>query len=330
LLPLAASAYTVVLRNGRSLDIPANFSVTRAGITYEYASGLYVTIQMTSIDIAATERANNEPQGSLLRRAGSRTSAAGSSISSPGKGTTTGARRTLTDKELEATRRRREASEALYERRRVELGLPSIEETRRRREEEMERLRELAAETEIAQAQSEIYWRARAEELRTAIAVNDAEINYLRSQLRSTTAYYPTVSFTTITPFPVVSPVTGGFRRPIFPPVQGGAAFPSRRFNTRGPLSGSIGFGGGSTRGRIFLNPGGGYTGFPRRRAFGTSGIAVLPVYAPYGYNYSYDQSMLIARLQELEAERAGLQARWNMLEEEARRAGAPPGWLRP
>jgi hypothetical protein len=52
---------------------------------------------------------------------------------------------------------------------------------------------------------------------------------------------------------------------------------------------------------------------------------------APYpGYDYSGERVNLINRLHELESARAGLQTRWRILEEEARRAGAPPGWLRP
>ncbi|HKS30409.1 MAG TPA: hypothetical protein VJS44_21465 [Pyrinomonadaceae bacterium] len=303
LLPVAASAYTIILLTGRSVEIPAGFSVTRAGITYEHSPGLYVTIQMSTIDVAATERANNEPPGSLLRRAGERTGAQGAAAS-PANGK--GARRTLTDKELEPLRRRREASEAVYERRRVELGLPSAEEMRRQREEETRRINEMAAESEAEKAQSESYWRARAQELRTAMAVNDSEINYLRSRL-SEVSSYPTVAFTTIAPFPFVARVPGRPRR------------------------GSIGFGGGSTRGRISFNPRGSYTGY-RRPTYVRQGIGVLPlpVYAPYGYDQSYEQSVIAARLRELESERAGLQARWRLLEDEARRAGAPPGWLRP
>lgn len=328
LLPLAASAYTVILRNGRSVEIPAAFSVTRAGITYEYAPGLYVTIQMNSIDIAATERANKEPQGSLLSRAGAKPTSA-ASVSSPASGITT--KRTLTDKELEAARRRREASEAIYEQRRQELGLPSLEETRRQREEETRRLNEMAAQREREETESESYWRLRASELRTAIAINDAEINYVRSRLREASGYYPTVSFTTITPFPFVARVPNRFNRPGFPYAPGGVRGAPGGIARREPPAGGIGFGGGSTRGRIFFNPRGSYRGYGRR-GFGAQGVAVLPlpVYAPYGYDYSYEQSMLTMRLHELEAERAGLQARWRLLEEEARRAGAPPGWLRP
>lgn len=316
LLPAAASAYTVVLRNGRSVQIPASFSVTSAGITYEHSPGLYVTIQMTSIDISATERANNEPQGSLLNRAATAKPSAAPVSSPPAAGSQP--TRTLTDRELEDVRMRREASEATYERRRAELGLPSVEESRRQREEETRRLNEMAAEREREEIESESYWRERASELRTAIASNDAEINYVRSELSEMSDNYPTVAFTAIAPFPFVARVPGGFNRPGFPNAP-----------RRGPRTGGIGFGGGSTRGRVFFNPRGPGHG---RRGFGRRGVAVLPlpIYAPNGYDYSYEQSALRMRLRELEAERASLQARWRLLEEEARRTGAPPGWLRP
>jgi hypothetical protein len=247
--------------------------------------------------------------------------------------TTQGARRTLTDRELEAARQRREASEAAYERRRIELGLPSLEATRRQREEEARRLSELAAQKDSDDEQAESYWRARATELRAVIAVNDAEINYVRSKLREATNYYPTVSFTSLAPSTFVSPALNGFPRPGFPSAPPGVPVAPRDAAPREPMSGRAGFGSGSPRGRVFLNPRRSYTGFARRRAFGATGVPVLPLpyYAPYAYNYSsYDQSALVTRLHELEAERAGLQARWRLLEDEARRAGASPGWLRP
>lgn len=318
LLPAVANAYTVVLRTGRQIEIPASFSVTQAGITYEYAPGLFVTIQMTSIDITATEQANGEPAGSLLSRRGRPMSKAEEVSAPPAATASPETRRTLTDKDLEPSRARRRESESLYERRRIELGLPSVEATRRQREEEARRLSELEEREETSDVRSEAYWRARANELRTAITVADAEINYLRSKLSETSDYLPTVTFTSIAPFPFASPVID--------------RFPTPGFSERATFSARIGFGGGATRGRILLNAGGANTGYWRRRVFTTPGVTVLPlpVYAPYSYNNNYDRSLLIARLHELEAERAGLQARWRFLEEEARRAGAPPGWLRP
>ncbi|MBD0373234.1 MAG: hypothetical protein ICV60_20515 [Pyrinomonadaceae bacterium] len=320
LLPVAASAYTVILRDGRSVEIPDTFSVTRAGITYEYAKGLYVTIQMTSIDVAATERANREPQGSLLSRAGGRAtrlSAAAASTSSPASRAAT---RTLTDKELEAVRLRREESEKAYERRRLELGLPSLEDVRRQREEETRRLSALAAQKDEEETQAESYWRGRAAELRAAITVNEAEITYIRSRLNQTRGYSSTVAFTSIAPplsqVPRIFPVSG------FPqtPLQ----FQRPGFARREPIAGRTG--GGMARRPVILNP---YRGVPRRRNFITP-LIPLPFYLPYGFNSSYEQDALAARLGELETERASLQARWRLLEEEARRAGAPPGWLRP
>jgi len=48
------------------------------------------------------------------------------------------------------------------------------------------------------------------------------------------------------------------------------------------------------------------------------------------GYDFTNERSELITRFNELAAARAGLSARWRELEEEARRAGVAPGWLRP
>jgi len=46
--------------------------------------------------------------------------------------------------------------------------------------------------------------------------------------------------------------------------------------------------------------------------------------------DYSYERSELVNQLNELEMTRTGFIVRWRELEEEARRAGAYPGWLRP
>jgi hypothetical protein len=50
-----------------------------------------------------------------------------------------------------------------------------------------------------------------------------------------------------------------------------------------------------------------------------------------YPYNqYSYNGSANLARLNDLVLARTTLDAQWQILEDEARRAGAQPGWLRP
>src|SRR5688500_16929274 len=69
----AANAYTVIMRGGRRVEIPSRFIVTAATLTYEVTEGIQITIPMAAIDIPATEKANNEPPGSLLGRAKMRT-----------------------------------------------------------------------------------------------------------------------------------------------------------------------------------------------------------------------------------------------------------------
>ncbi|HVG33633.1 MAG TPA: hypothetical protein VM911_11150 [Pyrinomonadaceae bacterium] len=335
----AASAYTLVMRSGRQIKIPDNFNVTRLTLSYEAAPGISVTLQMSMIDIAATERLNNEPAGSLLRRAEGVGAAASTEKSAAAvvPSTPRSARRTITNRDLEALRRARMESEEAYERRRVALGLPSLEETRRRSEEETRKLTEQSRERDEEEAQSELYWRERATELRTETAVVDAEINYLRNQLARSQRTLTLSSYAV---------VTGALPRFPFRPRAGGLPLRGRWPPTLGATDtgaravGVVGFGGGSTRGQVIVNtPGpvfhnfgrnnfGGRRGFPRPRAF-------VPPFGLYAQTLpvedsSYDRSVLLTRLHELESVRAGLDARWRLLEDEARRAGALPGWLRP
>ncbi len=325
LLPTAAAAYTIVMRGGRRIEAPNAFVVTPTTLTYEAAPGLSVTLQLSQIDIAATERANNEPPGSLLRRAQTaaptQTQTGRTQSAAP-----THAARTLTNRELEPLRRAREASERAEDERRRRLGLPSLEEERRAAAaKEARTLSEIARRHEAEVADAESYWRARAAELRTETAALDAEIDYFRARVGETPDYFSSGSVAIITqssPF---------FRARSFPfalPLGGGSL---GGFGTRTQLGGGIHIGGGATRGRIFFNQQE-TAGTFRRRIIGAPGFFAPPIAAfavPFNYAMA-DTSALHLRLAELEAARAGLGARWRQLEDEARRAGALPGWLRP
>src|SRR5947209_2866982 len=158
LLPVVVAAYTIVMRGGRHIEAPANFSVTQTTLTYEAAPGLNVTLPLAEIDIAATERANNEPQGSLLHRASLRPVPPAAQQS-----TTTHTARTLTNRELEPLRRARLERERAAAERRKELGLPPVPKVEpRSADEEAQALREIARRYEAEQAQAENYWRERA------------------------------------------------------------------------------------------------------------------------------------------------------------------------
>jgi hypothetical protein len=342
LVPVAACAYTVVLRSGRRVEIPPTFVVTSQTLTYEAAPGINITLLMNSIDIEATESANNEMAGSLLRRAQMSASLPTAPATSSGTSATSAAppqaRRTLTNRDLEASQRARLKSEADYERRRIQLGLPPLDELRRRNAEEARRAREQLQQDESEETQAEGYWRERSSAMRAEVAALDAEIDYLRGRLAADSDYIQTPYTSVTTVVPTFQPGRsggfqrfGGFQQPV---LTGNPGF-IHAVGTGLQVSGLIGFGGGLSRSQVVLNARPGVPLVAPPVIVGSSVFGPpLATYSagPLGNYYypSYQREALIARLQEAEATRAGLQARWRLLEDEARRAGAQPGWLRP
>ena len=132
-----AGAYTIVFRNGYRIEVPAIFEVGTNTVTYELAPGFNKTLQLAMIDIVATERANFETPGSFFKHSQQ------PAIASPAP-IIQRAVRTLTNHDLEPLRQRRIESEKGYEKRRIELGLPTIEESRRQQAEEEEAMLALA------------------------------------------------------------------------------------------------------------------------------------------------------------------------------------------
>lgn len=326
LFAISASAYTIVMRGGRRIEIPSQFILTKTTLTYEVSPGVQVSLATAAIDVAETEKANREAPGSFVTRM--------QQVS--GDRALQKAARTITNRELEVSARRRHESEAAYEIRRKELGLPTLEEYRKR----AAVIPDLAPEVEqnlVADRNSESYWRSRASALRTEIAAIDAEIRYVRQRLDE-------VPFNTLAGSTIITGF-GGFGGPLVSFGNVGRRHTFGGGHTRRPnifvaprtepqLSGRIGFGGGASRGRVFLNPRGhfGRRPFGGVPAVGFPGTVFGSTYGTFGqsYDFNYERSELITRFNELGGARAGLNARWRELEEEARRAGAMPGWLRP
>ena len=321
-LATAASAYTVVMRGGRRVEIPSSFVVTKNTLTYEVVSGIQVTLVMAAIDVAATEKANNEAPGSFLAR--------GRADATPLRATNS-TRRTITNRDLEPAMRQRREGEAAYELKRKQLGLPTLAESRRRAAAIPDFSGTELEQKLISEREAEVYWRERASALRNEILALDAEISYVRARLEETSfSPFTNSSFSTTTILPLfsfgnVGPRHGFPSRTLRPNVFGGPRVGSQ-------LGARVSFGGGATRGQVFVNPG----GFPHRRGFGRGHNGSFPVtnYPAIGfigqpYDFSYERSALISQFNELAAVRAGFNARWRELEDEARRAGASPGWLR-
>jgi hypothetical protein len=231
------------------------------------------------------------------------------------------ARTTITNRELEPLMARRRASEAAYEKHRRQLGLPSLEESRRRAAADLTALTNDLRATRAAEEESESRWRERAFALRAEMAAVDAELQYVRVQIdQPAYPYVSTVAFAT-TVAPVAIGPFGQFSR--------AGAFGHRGDFSRGPQRAGI-FVGPSVatgRGQVLPSP------FRAQRANRFSGavspFTAVPFFGWGQSNDSYERSMMINRFNELSSRRAALNARWREFEDEARRAGVPPGWLR-
>jgi hypothetical protein len=288
-----ANAYTIVLRDGRRVEIPNQFTVAESTLTYEVGSGVQITIQLASINIAATEWTNGEQPGSFLRRG----STAPQQVAAPTQKRST-AGRSITNKDLETFRQKRIQSEMAYEKRRKELGLPSAAEGRRESAAIGERTREELSNVRSKEQEAEEYWRGRASSLRTEIVANQAQIDLIRRKLDEIPLTPSLGGFSTMSPFgaPVLNfPFQNLATQNVF--TQNFNLSQRRRFN----------------RGRF--SP---YYG---------NNVMAYPFQTP---DYSYERAELVNQLNELEVTRTGFIVRWRELEKEARRAGAYPGWLRP
>ncbi len=164
----AASAYTVVMRDGRRVEIPNEFTVTDSTLTYGVGSGMQVTIQLNTVDIRATERANGETPGALMRKANTPAEQVEVASQRP-RGN---AARSITNNDLEKYRRTRLESEKEYEANRKERGLPSKEERRQEAAAIQDRTVE---QVRHMREQEEALWRSRAEVWRAQMVVNSAQ-----------------------------------------------------------------------------------------------------------------------------------------------------------
>lgn len=318
LMTSAASAYTIVMRNGRRVEIPNNFIVTKSTLTYEVGSGVQITIQIAGVDIPATERANREAAGSFWQRANSLQPQA-NQLQTP-----RASERSITNQDLEVYRRRRIQSEIAYEKRRKELGLNSLQDQQRQSAEIAERTHQYLLNVRDGDQRAEEYWRGRASDLRTELASNQAQIDYVRRRIDELPTGNSFGSFSTVNPFGIFGAPIGNF------PFQGlGAAnvlAPSIVTSTQ--FGGNFGFRTGTRNFPGWNNQGRRFNRYGRNRfnSFPQGSLFALPYQT---YDYSQERTELLSQLNELEMQHAGLKARWREFAEEARRAGVYPGWLR-
>ncbi|MCM3870516.1 MAG: hypothetical protein ND895_07485 [Pyrinomonadaceae bacterium] len=259
-LASTTSAYSIVMRGGKRIEIPAQFSVTNMTLTYESAPGFWITLQMAAIDITATERVNNEMPGSLLGRATREVAAPKTSVRTsqalPAK-----ASRTVTNLDLESFKHLRLKSERAYEQRLKDQGLPPMAVLRAQAEADAKRF-----SLELAQQRTAAEANERAAQIQAQIAALSVQLNNLQSRSSEPSYVYPD-AFTYYGGFPYfggrsrVNPAL--FRVPSGLPIGGAFGSFNAQFGSYRP-------------GRIIVAPGtqfgghggfrGGHHGSPRSR----------------------------------------------------------------
>jgi hypothetical protein len=182
-LVVTTNAYTVVLRGGKRVEIPAQFTVTTTTLTYEAAPSFFITLQMTAIDIPATERANNETAGSLLGRVAKQQQSVRTAENTRVEGKTR-AKRSVTNRDLEAYARARLESDRAYEQTRKELGLPPLAVERAQAAKETEQFWQ-----ELERTRVEDEGNARAAELQAQIGALSNQLNYLQATVGERSAF---------------------------------------------------------------------------------------------------------------------------------------------
>ena len=287
LFAVPSNAYTLVLKDGRRMEIPDEFTVTQTTLSYEISPGFSKSMQVFFINIAATERANGEVPGSFFRHRQAPVDNEDVEPSRP-------AARTVTNRDLEPIRQRRVASEKAYEARRTQLGLPPVDETRRRQSAEADAFLETVRAKNNTRAQEERYWRGRARELRTQLAMLDGQISYVRARLNEVSEN--SLDDLVITEvYPIRPDRRSRFPYPNQYPYPNSYPFPNQYpFPSQYP--------------------------YPYPNGYG---------YPPPNDN-SFQRAQLTNRLDDLLTKRAALATQWWLLEDEARTARVPQVWLLP
>jgi hypothetical protein len=226
--------------------------------------------------------------------------------------------KTVTNEDLEKFRQQRLESERKLKEKYAELGITPAQ-IEKQNQEQRAALDEYSAQLRAQRIASQNDIITQANALRLEIAAVDAQINYLRGQYNGSDYKGGTVSIYGYAPFGYAPYGLRGGNRSVLPQLRNlppnartvqeyALGYPNTPgFNSQ--LAGRARLGG--RIGGIGLRPGYGRNGYYR-------GGYVAPVIL----GGSYQSGELASPLTILEQQRAGLLARWNILAEQARRAG--------
>jgi DNA segregation ATPase FtsK/SpoIIIE-like protein len=232
--------------------------------------------------------------------------------------------KTITNADLEKYRKERLRNDPDDERERLRRNLPSREAEEQARQQRAAETNELANRIRAREAEIQNYWQTQAFELRSEIAAVEAQINYVRErvgEIPPPQTYYA-VGYNPYFYSPTCCGSYGGAVASRTH-IGGGIAFGNRPHvsigakYSRNIYKQDYGIAIGqnpAVRGNLI-----GRKPYNRPR-LGYYGVLAVPFTLPTAQNLTREE--LLAQLRSLEQMRAGLYARYSVLEDEARKAG--------
>lgn len=169
---LTATAYTVILKDGRRFEAQGTYRLVNNIAVFTLPDGRRTSVSVANIDIAATEIANNQDTGGFVRQAGAPlpivdgTTNASAATASNAKPRIT---RKLINADFEVFRQRRESNE------KTRPKSPDTNPTLA--------FAETPVTKPVDERSTERYWRDRANPLLTEMAVQEEMITLLQQQL---------------------------------------------------------------------------------------------------------------------------------------------------
>ncbi|MBX7221424.1 MAG: hypothetical protein K1Y36_15850 [Blastocatellia bacterium] len=272
---ISASAYTVILKDGRRVDVQPGYRLVNDVAIFTLQNGSRFSVSVRSIDISATELTNRQDSGDFVRHAGAPLPITDSDSTAPRLASKTAPNnetaknkpritRKLTNADFEGFKQRREEKEnASNKPAGVPGGTPEPSMVPP----------PPPYRTTGDDRQAEAYWQGRARPLLTEMAVQEELIAVLQRQLADLES--------------------------------------SQRRGT--------GYTTYQTPGGVVITRNGGY--------YNPGSTVILP---QTGTTSEQDQERIVrTRLLDAQVQFSALQTRYYALQEEARRAGVPPGWVR-
>ncbi len=177
-VPLTASAYTLVLRNGSRLEIGSTYQLNGDRIEFRGADGFVRAMSLGDVDVDATAHANRESVVAFIDRATQTPvtavipapAAATQPAARPPADEYSGAPITITSRDLEPLRVAREQADAAYSSLHPNAGRPDPAD-------------EVPALGPEFTQDEELRWRNQAQELREQLDIEQSQIDAIRAEL---------------------------------------------------------------------------------------------------------------------------------------------------